>query len=129
MNRQNVILLAAAALIAAIPLFMTIEGDNVFAGADAEAEAMVERLRPDYTPWAEALWTPPSAEIEALLFMLQAGLGAGLLGYYLGLRRGETRARLRGEHTRGEGALGERTLGKAGQAGGGRGIAPSDDGG
>jgi cobalt/nickel transport protein len=111
MRNQNIILLAAAALIAAIPLFMTIEGDDVFAGADEQAEAMVEELRPDYTPWAEALWEPPSGEIESLLFMLQAGLGAGLLGYYLGLRRGESRAR--------EGRTGgERPLGQAGRAGG-----------
>jgi cobalt/nickel transport protein len=113
MSRQNFILLAAAALIAAIPLFMTIEGEDVFAGADGQAEAMVEQLRPGYTPWAEALWTPPSGEIESLLFMLQAGLGAGLLGYYLGLRRGETR----------------RARGEAERAGGKRRIAPSDVGG
>jgi cobalt/nickel transport protein len=97
MSRQNIILLAAAALIAVIPLFMHRNGEDVFAGADAQAETMVTQLQPDYTPWAEALWTPPSGEIETLLFMLQAGLGAGLLGYYLGLRRGESRARGEGE--------------------------------
>ena len=117
MSRQNVMLLAAAALIGVIPLFMTFDGEDVFAGADAEAEAVVRQLRPDYTPWAGALWTPPSKEIETLLFMLQAGLGAGLLGYYLGLRRGESRAR------------GERTRDQAGRAGGARRIARSDDGG
>jgi cobalt/nickel transport protein len=36
---------------------------------------------------------PPSKEIESLLFMLQAALGAGLLGYYIGLRRGEAKGR------------------------------------
>ncbi|HSO41501.1 MAG TPA: energy-coupling factor ABC transporter substrate-binding protein, partial [Rhodospirillales bacterium] len=70
MSRQNMILLAAAALIAIVPLFMTAKGEDAFAGADAKAEALVQELRPDYTPWAEALWTPPSREIEALLFML-----------------------------------------------------------
>ena len=93
MNRQNIILLAAAALIAVVPLFMTVKGEDPFAGADAKAEALVQELRPDYAPWAKALWTPPSREIESLLFMLQAALGAGWLGYYLGLRRGECRAR------------------------------------
>ena len=93
MSRQNIILLAAAALIAVVPLFMRGESEDAFAGADAKAEALVRELRPDYTPWTEALWTPPSREIESLLFMLQAALGAGWLGYYLGLRRGESRAR------------------------------------
>ena len=93
MSRQNIILLAAAALIAAVPLFMTVKGEDAFVGADAKAQALVQELRPDYTPWIEALWTPPSREIESLLFMLQAALGAGGLGYYLGLRRGESRVR------------------------------------
>ena len=45
------------------------------------------------------MWTPPSKEIESLLFSLQAALGAGLLGYYVGLRRGrgEGRKERRGE--------------------------------
>lgn len=93
MSRQNILLLAAAVLIAVLPLAIHRNGEGVFAGADAEAEAMVEQIHPGYIPWAEALWTPPSGEIETLLFMLQAALGAGLLGYYLGLRRGERRAR------------------------------------
>jgi cobalt/nickel transport protein len=52
-----------------------------------------------YQPWFEPLWTPPSKEIESLLFSLQAALGAGLLGYYFGLRRGrgEGRKERRGE--------------------------------
>ncbi len=95
MTRRNAILLAAAALIAALPLFMPGTGADSFAGADERATALAQEIRPDYTPWAAAPWTPPSAEIESLLFMLQAGLGAGLLGYYLGLRRGEARGRER----------------------------------
>ena len=46
-----------------------------------------------YQPWFEPLWTPPSKEIESLLFSLQAALGAGLLGYYVGLRRGRGEGR------------------------------------
>ncbi len=34
------------------------------------------------------LWEPPSPEIESLLFAVQAALGAGVLGYYFGRRRG-----------------------------------------
>lgn len=139
MRSQNMILLAAAALIAAIPLLMTFEGEHVFAGADGQAQAMVHQLQPGYTPWAETLWEPPSGEIESLLFMLQAGLGAGLLGYYLGLRRGESRGR--GERAGGErardarpdddgapsGGGGGRSRGHAGRAGGASRIARSHD--
>jgi cobalt/nickel transport protein len=93
MARQNVILLAVAALLALLPLFMTFEGDDIFGGADGEARAAITEIRPDYEPWFDAPWEPPSGEVESLLFMLQAALGAGLLGYYIGLRRGEARRR------------------------------------
>ncbi len=93
MARQNLILLAAAAIIALIPLFMTFEKEEIFGGADGEAQAAITEIRPDYRPWFSAIWEPPSKEIESLLFMLQAALGAGLLGYYIGLRRGEARGR------------------------------------
>lgn len=52
--------------------------------------AAITAANPDYQPWFSPLWEPPSGEIESLLFALQAALGAGLLGYYLGLRRGES---------------------------------------
>ncbi len=93
MARQNLILLAAAAIIALIPLFMTFDGDEIFGGADGEAQQAITEIRPDYRPWFNSIWAPPSQEIESLLFMLQAALGAGLLGYYIGLRRGEARGR------------------------------------
>lgn len=86
-------LVAAAIALAAVPLFLGFEGEEIFAGADGQAEALITEIRPDYQPWAEPLWQPPSGEIESLLFALQAALGAGLLGFYLGLRRGERRAR------------------------------------
>ena len=91
MARKNLILLAAAMILALIPLFMTFEKEEIFGGADAEAQTAITEIRPDYQPWFSAIWEPPSQEIESLLFMLQAALGAGLLGYYLGLRRGEAR--------------------------------------
>lgn len=93
MARRDLLLLAAALLLAVVPLFLGFEGEDVFAGADGRAEALIQEIRPDYQRWARPLWEPPSGEIESLLFALQAALGAGLLGFYLGMRRGERRAR------------------------------------
>ena len=93
MARRNLILLAASVVLALIPLFMSFEGEQVFGGADGKAQDAIHQIRPDYRPWFEAIWQPPSKEVESLLFMLQAALGAGLLGYYIGLRRGEARGR------------------------------------
>lgn len=89
MSRNLILLLLAAALVAAPLLLPVAEGlDEPFAGADGQAEGVIAELAPDYEPWAGALWEPPSGEIESMLFSLQAALGAGLIGYYIGLRRG-----------------------------------------
>ena len=89
MANRNAVLLAAAALLAIVPLFMGFQGEEIFTGSDDQAEATIQKIRPDYEPWFHPLWEPPSGEIESLLFALQAALGAGFLGYYLGLRRGQ----------------------------------------
>lgn len=88
---NNLMLLCGVIVLAVVPiLFVAQKGDEeIFAGADAEAEALITRIRPDYKPWFNSLWTPPSGEIESMLFALQAAIGAGLLGYYFGLRRGQ----------------------------------------
>ena len=92
MRRINLWILVAVLTIAVLPLILPLPGGlaEPFAGADAQAQAAITAANPDYQPWFTPLWEPPSGEIESLLFALQAALGAGLLGYYLGLRRGES---------------------------------------
>lgn len=84
MWRRNGLLLLAAAVIATVPLFISFDREEVFGGADAEAQAQIGQIAPDYQPWALPLWEPPSGEIASLLFALQAALGAGVLGYCIG---------------------------------------------
>lgn len=67
-----------------------------FAATDEQALALITESHPDYQPWFHAFWTPPNPEIENLLFTLQAALGAGALGYYLGLIRGRQKGANRG---------------------------------
>jgi len=69
------------------------ENEELFAGSDGQAEAAITQIRPDYVPWFAPLWEPPSGEIESLLFGLQAALGAGVIGYCLGLYRGRKHGR------------------------------------
>ena len=91
MNRQNLGLIAAAVLLVIISLVMGSRREGAeFTGADGQAMAAVTAIQPDYQPWFSPVWEPPSGEVESLLFALQAALGAGLLGYYLGLRRGQS---------------------------------------
>jgi cobalt/nickel transport protein len=87
MLKRNLSLLAAVAALAIVPL--AYHGSEAeFTGSDGQAEALITQAHPNYEPWAAPLWEPPSSEIESLLFALQAALGAGLLGYYFGRRRG-----------------------------------------
>ncbi len=97
----NSLLLLLVAALAVVPLAFGL-GDHKeepFAGADGEAETAITEIDPDYEPWFSPLYEPPSGEIESALFALQAAIGAGVLAYYFGLRRGrrqgEARARER----------------------------------
>ena len=97
----NALLLFVVAALAVLPLAfgMGDHKEEPFAGADAEAETAITEIEPDYEPWFSPLYEPPSGEIESALFALQAALGAGVLAYYFGVRRGrrqgEERARVR----------------------------------
>ncbi|MFJ8899831.1 energy-coupling factor ABC transporter substrate-binding protein [Streptomyces sp. NPDC102351] len=95
--RINTLLLLLVAALAVIPLVFGL-GDHKeepFAGADGEAETAITELHPDYEPWFSPLYEPPSGEIESALFALQAALGAGVLAYYFGLRRGRRQGEAR----------------------------------
>ncbi|HAE92138.1 energy-coupling factor ABC transporter substrate-binding protein [Tissierella praeacuta] len=81
--KQNIILLLLIMIIIITPLIL--KGDSEFEGADGEAEGVIQEISPDYEPWFESLWEPPSGEIESLLFSLQVAIGAGLMGYIFGV--------------------------------------------
>lgn len=93
MARRNLILIAVAIAIMVFPMFLSFDGDSLFGGTDDQATGEITRIDPGYRPWFSPLWEPPSGEIASLLFSLQAALGAGVLGFYLGLRRGEAKGR------------------------------------
>ncbi|MER7625297.1 energy-coupling factor ABC transporter substrate-binding protein [Streptomyces sp. NPDC126503] len=113
----NALLLLVVVALAVLPLALGL-GDHKeepFAGADAEAESAITELRPDYEPWFAPLYEPPSGEVESALFALQAALGAGVLAYYFGVRRGRRQGEAHAEaRVRAEG--GARAAGQAGAA-------------
>ncbi len=90
---RNAALLLLAAAIVLVPLVAPQLRGAAFEGADGRAQALIESIEPGYRPWASPLWAPPGKETESLLFALQAAIGAGVLGYCLGRRRGQRRAR------------------------------------
>lgn len=78
----NIILITLVILLAVFPLIF--KSGAEFTGSDDQAEAAISDIRSDYKPWFQPIWEPPSGEIESLLFSVQAAIGAGVIGYYLG---------------------------------------------
>lgn len=92
------LLLGLTILLAALPLALA--RGAVFEGSDDQARAAVAELAPGHQPWVDPLFTPPGSTVESLLFAVQAAIGAGLIGYYFGLKRGQRRAARAGEQER-----------------------------
>jgi len=89
MSRKLEIIVLAILLIFAIQfVYMSSTTDAEYMGTDGQAEDTIKEITGGaYEPVAEPLWQPPSGEIESLLFGLQAAIGAGVLGYFLGYYR------------------------------------------
>ncbi|MBF0415294.1 MAG: energy-coupling factor ABC transporter substrate-binding protein [Magnetococcales bacterium] len=86
LSRSSWWLVGAAAVIIAIPQMLP-QSATASKGSDELAKEAILAINPDYKPWFTPVWTPPNAEVESLLFAIQAGLGAGILGYVIGRRR------------------------------------------
>ena len=102
-RHQNLLLIVAVVLLTALPLWQVQRPEagadgkpvEIFTGADNRAMALIGQIAPGYQPWFEPLLEPASEEVASLLFALQAALGAGFIGYYLGVS--VTREKMRRE--------------------------------
>lgn len=72
-------------IIAIVSIPLIFMKDSEFQGADDQAGDVIGELNPNYEPWVEAWWEPPSGEVESLLFSLQIGIGAATIGYIFGI--------------------------------------------
>lgn len=84
--KKNLILLLLVVALAVLPLITMKHAE--FSGSDDQAEKAITQIDKNYKPWAQPFWEPPSSEIESLLFALQAAIGAGFVGYYIGYNKG-----------------------------------------
>lgn len=87
MKKTRWILLAAAALLALLPLF-TARGAS-FGGTDDAGSAVVAQVDSSYEPWAAPLLETLiggelPGEVETLFFCVQTGIGVGILAYWAG---------------------------------------------
>ncbi len=82
---QNWYIAIAVIALAVIPLIF-VRGE--YGGADGQAEEVISEVNPNYEPWFQPFFEPASGEIESLLFASQAAIGAGIIGYAIGLYKG-----------------------------------------
>jgi cobalt/nickel transport protein len=85
---KNWLLVGGVVALAIMPLFIVKDGK--FGGADDQGKEAITKINPDYKPWFESFMQPASSEIAGLLFAVQAALGAGVLGYAIGLYKGRS---------------------------------------
>lgn len=83
--KKNTTLFIFVILLAVVPLF--VQKGSEFGGADGEAKTAILEVNENYKPWFESIWAPPGGETESLLFALQAAIGAGFIGYFIGFTR------------------------------------------
>lgn len=91
---NNWLLISIVVALAVAPIIF-VRGE--YGGADGEAEEAITEIQPEYKPWFSPIFEPPSGEIESLLFSSQAALGAGLIGYAIGLYKGRSQKQRREE--------------------------------
>ena len=84
------LLIVLVIALAAVPLLLN--HTSTFGGSDDAASDAISEIKPGTEPWVRPIWTPPGSEIESLLFALQAALGASVIGYFFGLKRGQRQA-------------------------------------
>lgn len=106
MKKQNLWLIVAVLLIGVVPLWLVpllgigpgaVDSEAAFRGADERAQQLIQEISPGYQPWFNGVMRPASDEIATLLFALQAAIGAGFIGYWLGCALTRDRLRRQGD--------------------------------
>jgi cobalt/nickel transport protein len=87
-RKLEFIVLTILLIFAAQFIYISATTHAEYGGADDKPADVIGQITGGtYKPVAKPIWEPPSAEIESLLFALQAAIGAGVIGYFLGYYR------------------------------------------
>lgn len=87
-KKNNNVLLSIICIILVVgSLYIGTMKHGKFEGADDQIEGVITQMDANYKPWFKHIWEPPSGEIESLLFAVQAAIGAGFIGYYIGRKK------------------------------------------
>lgn len=85
------LLIVGAVALSFVPLLI-LQG-NEFGATDGNFTAAIEKDHPNYKPWFEPIIKDSGPEVQTFLFAAQAGTGAGITGYILGLYKGRSERR------------------------------------
>jgi cobalt/nickel transport protein len=85
---QNWLLIGGVLGLTLLPLIVVKDGK--FGGADNQGQEAINTIQPSYKPWFQSIVQPASPEIASLLFATQSALGAGMIGYVIGLYKGRS---------------------------------------
>ncbi|KAJ50335.1 cobalt/nickel transport protein [Clostridium tetanomorphum] len=84
MKKKTISLLLVCFIVIIGSLVIGSKKGGEFGGADDQIEDTIKETNANYEPWFSSFWEPPSGEIESLLFAVQAAIGAGFIGFYIG---------------------------------------------
>ena len=85
---SNWLLIFGVVVLALGPL-LVLQGKE-FGATDGNFTAAIEEDHPDYKPWFQPVIKDSGPEVQTFLFAAQAGVGAALTGYVLGLYKGRS---------------------------------------
>lgn len=88
-TKTNIILLILVVILVVAP-FVFVKGE--YGGSDDQGTEQIKKYDPSYKVWAHPVWTPPSGEIESLLFTVQGSLGTGIIAYVIGSAHGRKKS-------------------------------------
>jgi cobalt/nickel transport protein len=88
MKRRTWYVIGFALIVGICASAFIISPSGSFGGTDDQGPEKVHQIDPNYVVWFHSLWTPPP-ETEALLFAVQAAIGASIIGFFIGNERGK----------------------------------------
>jgi cobalt/nickel transport protein len=92
---SNWLLIGGVVVLALGPL-LALQGKE-FGATDSNNSTAIQEVQPGYKPWFESVIKPSGPEVQTFLFATQAGIGAGVTGYILGLYKGRSEKREKDE--------------------------------
>jgi len=89
-------LLLAGVVVLSLGPLLVLQGRK-FGATDGNNTTAIQEIHPDYQPWFEPVIRDSGPEVQTFLFAAQAGIGAGVAGYILGLYQGRSNRREKDE--------------------------------